>query len=358
VLVGARVLQGVGAALLLPGTLAVIGAAFPDVAAKARAIGVWAGVGSLALPAGPLLGGVLVESLGWRAVFVVNVPIVVVAAVLTLRVAPQTRAAQRRRVDGPGVLLGALLLAAVTFALVEAGHHGLDARAGAAGVLAVVLLVAFVVVERRAADPMLPPELFRTRGFVAANAVAGVMNLGTLGLLFLLTLYLQAVQGRSALGAGVAVLPLFLPLAVLAPPAGRVVARTGPRPVIVAGLLLAAVGVALTAFLRTGSGDVLLSAALLLWGIGIALLTPAVVAAALGTVPASRAGLASGITNTARQAGGAIGIAAFGALAGPADQPARFLSGFHAAGLVAAGLFVTAALVQFVGTGTGAGVRG
>jgi DHA2 family methylenomycin A resistance protein-like MFS transporter len=346
VLVVARVVQGVGAALLLPGTLAVIAGTAPDAQARARAIGVWAGIGSLALPAGPLLGGALVETLGWRAVFVANVPVVLVALLLTVAVAPRTRVEPPRGVDRAGVLLGALLLATVTFALVEAGHHGLDASAVAAAGLAVLLVVVFVAVERRVADPMLPPGLFRRREFVAANLVGAVMNLGTLGLLFVLTLYLQAVQGRSAFGAGVAVLPLFVPLVVLAPAAGRVVARTGPRPVMVAGLLLAASGLVVTALLQ--AGDALLTAGLLLWGVGMALLTPAVVAAALCAVPPAMAGVASGINNTARQAGGAVGIAAFGALAGPADQVPGFLSGFHVAGLVAAGLYLAATLAALV----------
>ncbi len=349
-LVGARAVQGIGAALLLPGTLAVIGEAFPQPAERARAIGIWAGVGSVALPAGPLLGGALVEALGWRAVFAVNVPVVLVAGLLTARVVAGARPAHGRPVDRPGMLLGGLLLAAVTFTVVQAGHDGLGPVVLAGGGLAAALLVAFLVVEARRADPMLPLSLLRHRAFATANAVAGAMNLGTLGMLFLLTAYLQIVQGRSALAAGVAMLPLFLPLTVLAPAAGRLTARIGPRPVMAAGLVVAAAGVALLARLQPGSGDGALLACLLLWGCGIGLLTPAVVAAALGAAPAGRAGLASGVTNTARQAGGAIGVAAFGALAGPATQRAQFVAGFHVAGLVTAALFLaaTVATVLFV----------
>ncbi len=170
------------------------------------------------------------------------------------------------------------------------------------------------------------------------------MNLGTLGLLFLLTLFLQSVQHRSALGAGIAVLPLFLPLTVLAPIAGRVTANRGPRPMMLAGLLLAAAGVTLTVTWTVDTTYPLLLPTMLGWGIGLGLLTPAVVAAAMAAAPPERSGLASGVNNTARQAGGAIGIAAYGAIAGQPDQTSHFLSGLHTAGVVTAALFVLAAL--------------
>jgi MFS transporter, DHA2 family, methylenomycin A resistance protein len=170
------------------------------------------------------------------------------------------------------------------------------------------------------------------------------MNLGTLGTLFLLTLYLQQVHGLSPLGAGVAVLPLFLPLSLLAPLAGRLTARVGPKIPMVAGLAVAAGGPALLARLRVGSEYATLLPALLLWGIGLAALTPAVVAAAIGAVQSARAGLASAMNTTARQAGGAIGIAALGALAGSPANGHAFLDGLHAAALTAAGLYLVAAM--------------
>jgi MFS transporter, DHA2 family, methylenomycin A resistance protein len=169
------------------------------------------------------------------------------------------------------------------------------------------------------------------------------MNLVTLGLLFVVTLYLQDVRGFSPLAAGVALFPLFIPLTVAAPLAGRLTARVGARPPMVAGLLVAAAGIALLGVLGRDASRLALLPALVLWGIGLGVLTPAVVAAALGAVPAGRAGLASAVNNTARQAGGAIGIAAFGALAG-APGRAGFLAGFHAAALIGAGLFAAAAV--------------
>lgn len=293
-LVVARVLQGVGAALLLPGTLAIITRAFPEPDAQARAIGVWAGVGSLALPAGPLLGGVLVQTLGWRSVFLVNVPVVLVAGLAA------GRTVRPDRTDG--------------------GRPDLIERGRA--VLA----------------------LLRRPAFAVANAVAATMNFGSLGLLFLLTLFLQTVQQRSASAAGVAVLPLFLPLVVLAPLAGRATARWGPRPTMLVGLGVGAAGVALLATWSAATPYGGLLPAMLAWGVGLGVLTPAVVAAALATVPSRHAGLASGLNNTARQAGGVAGIALYGWIAGSPADPARFLAGLHVTALTTAGLFVVAAL--------------
>jgi DHA2 family methylenomycin A resistance protein-like MFS transporter len=186
---------------------------------------------------------------------------------------------------------------------------------------------------------MLPLALFRRPAFRTANLVAAVMNLGTLGTLFVLTLFLQDVQGRSALAAGVAILPAFALPAVVAPLSGRVVGRIGPRAPMVAGLLIAAAGLALL------SADALFAASVL-WGLGLGLLTPAVVATAMGAVEAERAGLAAAVNNTARLAGGAIGIAVAGAVAGGPGAPG-FAHRFHAVALLAAALYAATAAVAW-----------
>ena len=328
-LVAGRVVQGVGAALLLPGTLAVVSRAYPDAAERARAIGIWAAISSLALPAGVIAGGALVDGPGWRWAFLVNLPLVAVALPVTAGVVRESREPAARAPDVPGAALTAALLAALIFAII--------AGSLAAGLAAAALLAALVAVERRRSDPMLPAALFRGPTFAAANAVAAAMNLGTLGTLFVLTLFLQDVQGRSALGAGVAILPAFGLLAVVAPLTGRLVGRIGPRGPMVAGLLVSAAGLALLA------DDALLVASML-WGLGLGLLTPAVVAAAMGAVHADRAGLAAAVNNTARQAGGAIGIAASGAVAG---SPARAGHAFHGVALGAAALYVAAAALAW-----------
>jgi DHA2 family methylenomycin A resistance protein-like MFS transporter len=347
-LVVARVGQGVGAALLLPATLAIITRAYPAERERARAIGVWAAVGSTALPAGPLLGGLLVGALGWRAVFVLNLPVIAVAVPAVLCFVERDRGADEGRLDLAGIGLGALALTAFTVAVIEAGRRGLESPLAAGG-LAVALLAGFpfIAAEGRAARPMLPLGLFRRPRFAAANAVAGSMNLGTLGMLFVFTLYLQSVQGHSPLVAGVALVPLFAPLAVLAPVAGRLAGARGPRFPMIVGLLLAAVGLLVAATLEPDSPYGVELAAMLLWGGGLGFLTPAVVAAAVGALPTRRAGLASAVNNTARQAGGAIGIAICGAIAGNPDG-SHFMSGLHTVAVGVAVLWLAAAVATAV----------
>src|SRR4051794_1829497 len=340
VLVAARVVQGAGAALLLPGTLAIVTRAYPG----ARAIGVWAGVGSAALPAGPVLGGALVAGLGWRRGVFVNVPIVAVALPAAATIVRESHEPAGRRLDVAGTVLAAALLAALTYALIE--------RSVVAGAVAAALLAAFIAVERRP-DPLLPLKLLRRPAFTVANGAAGTMNLCTLGMLFVVTLFLQDVQGRGPLAAGLVLLPLFAPLVVLAPLAGRLTARRGSRGPGVAGLLVAGPGLALLSRVPAGAGVGELLPALLLWGCGLGALTPAVVAAAMAAVETGRAGLASAVNNTARQAGGAGGVAAVRAQA----AHRRVVSPPPARALVAAALYVAAAPVAARFTAPGAAAR-
>src|SRR3954447_14755571 len=242
----ARALQGLSAALLLPGTLAIIAATFPG-EDQPRAIGVWAAIGSIALPAGPLVGGALVQGLGWRSIFFINVPIVVATFAVAVRVTPERTERSDRRVDVPGTLIAAAFLASLTLAFIEAGRAGLSPAVWIAAVGAVAALAVFVRVETRSPDPMLPLRFFRDRAFSTANAVAATMNLCTLGMLFVLTLYLQDVRGYSPLAAGIRLLPLFLPLVVIAPLAGRITARRGAALPIAGGLLVSAAGLLLLA---------------------------------------------------------------------------------------------------------------
>lgn len=202
------------------------------------------------------------------------------------------------------------------------------------------LLVGFVLVERRSADPMLPIALFRRPAFAIAAAVAAIMNLGSNGTLFVLTLFLQDVQGRSPVGAGVVCLPAFATLALVATPAGRAVGRVGPRGPMCAGLLCSAAGLGLLV-----AGPSIW--AFVLWGAGLGFITPAVVAASMGAVKRDRAGLASAVNNTARQVGNAIGIAAAGSIAGAPDG-AGFVRGFHGVALGACGLYLVVAALAAV----------
>jgi DHA2 family methylenomycin A resistance protein-like MFS transporter len=269
-LVGARAVQGAGAALLLPGSLAVIAHAYPDRAAQARALGIWAGISSLALPAGPLLGGLLVTAGGWRLVFGINIPVVVAA------------------------LVAVPLLVAGT-------GRGDSPRRGASR-----------------------PALFTRAAFVGPNLAALLMNLVVNGCLFVLTLYLQGVRHLGALAAGLALLPLFVPLAVLAPLAGRLTGRFGPRPVLITGAAVAAAGAAALGLLGPAGSALVVLPTMLGLGIGSGLFTAPVVASAVRALPPAWSGVAAGVNNTARQCGTALGVAAFGAVAGSPSAPVEF----------------------------------
>lgn len=344
-LIEARVLQGVGAAVLLPGTLAIISRAYGgDRGAQARAISIWAAVGSLALPAGPLLGGMLVETTGWRGVFLINLPIVALSMLASAWVVPKSERAQKQGPDWPGILLGAFFLASLTLVFIEGGHTGWSSGPVIAGaVCTIIAFGGFIFAEKRSTSPMLPLRFFRVPGFAGANAVAGLMNLVALGAIFVLTLYLQVVQGNSALLAGFMTVPMFAPLSALAPLSGRFTARFGPRLPMAGGLVIGVVGMILLSRLEAGSDYLTgLLPPMICIGVCLGLLTPAVVAAAMGSVPDSRSGLASGTNNTARQACGAIGVALFGALAGSPSSVGSFLGGLHAAALVGAGLWIIA----------------
>ncbi|MEU8632384.1 MFS transporter [Amycolatopsis sp. NPDC048633] len=336
-LVAARAAQGLGAALLLPGTLAVITNAYPGHAERARALGVWAGVSALALAAGPVLGGAVVSAAGWRPVFWLNVPIVLVAALATRRLVPRGDRAPGRRVDVAGVVTAAPALGAGVYAVIGGSV--------VAAVVAVVALAAFLAVERRSPDPMLPLDVARRT--LGANFVAASMNFAGIGAILVLTLYLQGMRHASPLTAGLEVLPLFGPLSVLAPVAGRLTGRFGPRPLMVAGLALGALGMLNLVRLNGNSGYPDLLPTLLGLGVGMGLLTAAVVTAAVGGIPPGCAGVASGINNTARQAGGALGVAVLGAVVG--EPGAGFLGGLHAAGLIAGALWLVAIGVTVAG---------
>ncbi|MGI5125514.1 MFS transporter [Pseudonocardia sp. CA-107938] len=336
VLIAARAAQGVGAALLLPGTLAVVTDTFPDRGARARALGIWAGVSSLALPAGPLLGGGLVSAAGWRWVFLVNLPVVAAAVVAVLRLVPTGKRRPERRADLPGTALAAAGLGAAVFAVIDVGHHGFQAAGITALIVALGCATGFVLREGRADDPMVPLGVLRRPSFAGPNVAAGTMNLVLNGFLFVTTLFLQHVLHADPLAAGIALLPMFVPLAVLAPVAGRATARWGARPPLVVGALVAAAGAAWFVRVDPGSGYAVLLPALLGLGIGAGLFTAPVVSAAVSAVPPDRSGLASGITNTARQAGTALGVAVFGAVAAATAPAPQFVQGLHVLAVVGA----------------------
>lgn len=340
VLVAARAAQGVGAALLLPGSIAAIAEAFPGRAEQARALGVWAGVSSLALPAGPLLGGLIVQTLSWRMVFWINPAVVIVCVIgVAVWVRPgQPRVA--RRLDVTGLGFATVGLAAAVYAVIAAGGNGSRSTVAAVAGVAAAAAVGFVLTERRTAVPLLPLSLLRAPGFGATNTAALVMNLTTNGLLFLITRYLQQILGHDALDAGLMLLPLFIPLAGLSPLAGRFTARRGPRPVMLTGAAFAAAGQLCLLATTPTTGYPWLLPNLLGVGIGVGMFTAPVVAAAVRAVPPERSGLASGVNNTARQTGTALGVATYGAIAGSPSAAHHFVTALRGLGVAAVVLWL------------------
>jgi DHA2 family methylenomycin A resistance protein-like MFS transporter len=315
-LIAARAIQGIGAAVLVPCSLTLLNHAYPDAAARARAVGLWAAGASVALSAGPLIGGLLIASLGWRAIFFINLPIGLLAIALTVRHATETTASRDRGVDVPGQVLGIVTLAALAGAMVEGGQRGFaDPFVLGGFVVAVLAGAGFVLVERHRSKPMLPLSLFGDRTYSAATSIGLVVNIAFYGLIFVLSLYFQTTLGYSALRTGLAFAPSTVAVLVANLLASRVTAAIGTRRTIAVAAVLIAAGLAGLLVVSSSTGYPSIVTQLVMLGAGLGLVVPAMTAALLGSVDKSRSGIASGTLNTARQSGSVIGVALFGSLA-------------------------------------------
>jgi MFS transporter, DHA2 family, methylenomycin A resistance protein len=337
ILVGARVVQGLGAALMVPASLALLHASYPDVSSRARAFGVWGGIAGIAAASGPVLGGVLSTLVSWRAVFFVNLPVGIVAMTMTARHVVAPAAHRERGLDIPAQALGVLALVALTLALIEGGDVGWGAPLVVAGFAVFPLaLAAFVLAERRAETPMLPPALFRHRAFSGSAAVGLALNLSFYGQLFVMNLYFQQVRGYSALVTGLAILPQAMFVSLASFVSGRVTARTGPRLPMMIGLLTGAAGFAALTVAGSSTPYPELIPGLVAAGAGIAFAMPAATASIIEAAPADRSGIASGVLNSSRQVGGVIGVALLGTLV----SGSSFVPGLHVGLAIAAGVFL------------------
>jgi MFS transporter, DHA2 family, methylenomycin A resistance protein len=349
-LIGFRVLQGIGAAVELPATLAILTHTFTGTRERAQAVGIWAGAAGSSLIIGPVLGGGLIAAFGWRAVFLVNLPVTMVVGVLTVRAVHESAGPATGRLDLPGQVLGSAALALLAGGAIEGGHLGFD-HPVALGLLTggAASAVAFLSVEHRQQDPVLPLSFFRRPAYCAANANGLVMGFVTIGLLFVFTLFFQQVQGQPAITAGLRFLPLTVAFVLTGPLTGRVIDHIGHRTPMAAGAALLALGTLLLLRVQPSSSYAPVWWPFAIIGVGYGLLSTPMAAAVLGTVPRERAGMASSTNLTARLAGGVFGIAILGALL-PAGTGGRtyahqFTAGLHVALITAAGVALTGAIL-------------
>ncbi|MDX6440411.1 MAG: hypothetical protein QOE43_140 [Gaiellaceae bacterium] len=356
-LIGARAVQGIGAALMNPATLSIITATFPP-KERGQAIGIWAGVSALALAIGPLIGGLIVDNINWHWIFYVNVPVGVVGVIVSRWVIAESRdTSHEQSIDLPGLVTSGGALLALSYALIEGNQHGwgspeiIGLFAGA-----VVLFAAFIVLELRQRLPMLDLELFKIGSFVGANIVAMLVSLGMFGVFFFISLYVQNVLGYSPTKAGAIFLPMTILIILIAPIAGKLSDRVGSRWLMGTGMAI--LGVSLLLYQRIGlhTGFWSLLPQLVLGGIGMALTMSPMTSAAMGSVPTDKAGVGSGVLNSFRQVGGSLGIALMGAILLTYQHPTKskvvaaqqFVNGLHAALLVSAFIAFAAAAVAVV----------
>ncbi|SDC77903.1 DHA2 family efflux MFS transporter permease subunit [Paraburkholderia lycopersici] len=350
-LIASRVLQGVGAALCVPSSLALLGAAFPEPHARAKAVSIWAGTAALALGAGPLVGGVLVDRFGWSAIFLINMPIGIAGIWLTVAHAPDTVRHAARRLDLAGQTLAVITLATLTYAVVESGRRGWTSAIVTTGfAVAVVTGALFIAVEARHAQPLLPLKLFRN-AVVNVSAVTGLsLNFGYYGLMFAMSLFFQSARHDTPLETGLAFLPMTAVVTVANVVSGKLTARFGFRLPMAFGQSLAALGYLSLVFVHADSSALAIALPLLTVGVGVALAVPSINTAVLAHVGPSCVGIASGVLNTARQIGGVVGVGVFGSLVRP--ELNNLAEGLHVAAILAAVVTLSSLITIFLGLKT------
>jgi MFS transporter, DHA2 family, methylenomycin A resistance protein len=347
-LIAMRVLQGLGAALLVPCSLTLLNHSYPEASQRARAIGLWAAGASTALAAGPLVGGAVTAALGWRAIFFINAPLGLIGIVLTLRGATETPCSSQEGLDIPGQLTASIGLGALAAATIEGGSHGFgNLLVIGAYVVAGLMAVAFITIEHRRSSPMLPLGLFRSPTFSSATAVGLLINIIFYGLIFVLSLFFQRGQHLSPLRAGLEFAPMTAAVMAANLLARRPTARLGPWPVIAIGAGLMGLGLVALLNADTSSSYAALVIQLLAIGFGLGLIVPTMTSALLGSVEPARSGVASGTLNSARQVGSVIGVAVYGSLL----AHGRLSSGFHLALWVSAGLALAVIAIAWASNG-------
>jgi EmrB/QacA subfamily drug resistance transporter len=359
VLIGARAVQGLGAALLMPATLAIIGHTFTDVRERTAAIGIWSAIAALGLALGPVVGGLISQHIHWGWIFLINVPIGVVAFAISAAFIGESRSESAdRRLDVPGLITSAIALTSLTYALIEGHDRGWTSGQiiGAFAVFAAAAAV-FMAIEGRVSQPMIRLDVFRARELSGGITTMMIWGFGVLGIYFFTSLYLQGILGFSPTKAGLAFVPMALFVMVASVVAPRIAAVTGGHRAVSAGVLLMTVGLVLFARLGAGASFAALMPGFAVFGVGIGLMNVPLTNAVLDGLPAEHAGIASALLNNSREVAGLLGITVIGAvlraqqgvsLRAGATAPQAFLNGYHVGVWVTVGLLAAGVVLSYV----------
>jgi EmrB/QacA subfamily drug resistance transporter len=354
-LIGARVVQGVGSALMNPATLSIITATFPP-RQRGMAIGIWAGVSGMALAIGPLVGGLITQHWSWNWIFFINVPIGIIAIVVARLVIDESRdTSAEQRLDLPGLLSSAIALFALTYGLIEANTYGWTSpRILALFAVAIIGFAVFVVLELRQRAPMLDLKLFKNGTFAGANSVMLLVGLAMFGVFFYNSLFIQNIIGYSAVQTGASFLPMTILIILVAPVAGKYSDRVGSRWLMGGGMILLSISLLIFSRLDASSNFWDILPGLLVGGFGMAIVMTPTTAAAMGSVPVDKAGVGSAVLNSMRQVGGSLGIAVMGAivaayatgLPGTPEATQGFVTGYQHALQVASVIALAGAVLS------------
>ncbi|HXC82472.1 MAG TPA: MFS transporter [Trebonia sp.] len=358
-LIGARAVQGLGGALLMPAALAIITHVFTDVRERTMAIGVWGAVSALGLALGPVIGGVISQHVHWGWIFLINVPLGAITFAIAAPSVPESRAeGQSRRLDIPGLVISALALFALTYALIEGPDSGWTSpRIVASFAVAALAGAVFLAVEARGQQPMVPLGIFRNRAFSGGIVTMMIWGFGILGIYFFTSLYLQRILGFSPTKAGLAFVPMALTIAVAATLAPRVTALIGGHRTVSFGLLLMLAGLIMIARLGVGIGYGSLMPGFLLFGVGAGLMNVPLTNEVLESSPTGQAGIASALLNDSREVAGLLGITVIGAVLSTRETSAlrvgvpahqAFIDGYHTGIWVAIGLLAVGVVLSYV----------
>jgi DHA2 family methylenomycin A resistance protein-like MFS transporter len=344
-LIGLRALLGIGGAALMPASLSILAHVYPDPAERARVIGIWAATTGTAMAAGPVVGGLLVDAFGWRSIFLINVPLSILSLILILPLLSETPRKPGQGFDWPGQVTAIAAIATLSFALMEGETYGWGSPVIATAFgLALASAVLFLVAERKGGAPMFPLHMFGNRTVSSGLAAGMAINIGLSGILFVMPLYYQQVRGMSAHSAGLALLPLTIPLVVNPIFTGRLAGKIGPRLPMTFGFILAAIGALIQVRVNTETSHAITWAGLLLFGCGVTFTIPPLMAAVVSAVSRELTGTASGALNSARQLGATLGVAVVGSMLAGSGA---FMDGMHRSMIVVSSVLLFGGLVTY-----------